>query len=113
MDKARIVEIKKKIYTLLDCNGFEKKLNSGEPFTFSYIKHGDSFELEIRFPKDEFECSPMVATLSFPRFNLKSELQCSYDLYEKTGNSFLESIYKSFAEEYKNFFFKEIKEDLK
>ena len=36
-----------------------------------------------------------------------------YDLYEKTGNSFLESIYKSFAEEYKNFFFKEIKEDLK
>lgn len=53
MDEARIVEIKKKIYTLLDCNGFEKKLNSGEPFTFSYIKHGDSFELKIRFPKDE------------------------------------------------------------
>lgn len=113
MDEARIAEIKKKIYTLLDCNGFEKKLNSREPFTFSYIKHGDLFELKIRFPEDEFERVPMVATLSFPRLNLKSELQCSYDLYEKTGDGFLEFIYESFAKEYKDFFFKEIKDDLK
>lgn len=113
MDEVRIAEIKKKIYTLLDCNEFEKKLNSREPLTFSYIKHGDLFELEIRFPEYIFDPAPIVATLSFQQFNLKSELQCSYDLYEKTGNSFLESIYESFAKEYKDFFFREIKDDLK
>lgn len=113
MDEIKIAEIKEKIYTLLDCNGFKKKLNSREPLTFSYIKRGDSFELKIRFPEDEFAPTPMVATLFSPHFDLKSELQCSYDVYEKMGDGFLKYIYESFAEDIKAFLFKEIQEDLK
>lgn len=113
MDEIKIAEIKEKIYTLLDSKGFEKKLNSREPFTFSYTKRGDSFELKIRFPEDEFAPTPMVATLSFPRFGLKSELKLNYDVYEKTGDSFLIFINECFAKEYKDFIFKEIQDDLK
>lgn len=113
MDEARIAEIKKKIYTLLDCNGFEKKLNSREPLIFSYIKHGDLFELEIRFPEYEFYPAPMVATLSFSQFNLKLEVRYKYDLYKIMGDRLLEFMYESFAVGCKDFFFRQIKEDLK
>lgn len=44
MDEIRIAEIKEELYVFLDCNVFNKKLNSREPFTFSYVKRGASFE---------------------------------------------------------------------
>lgn len=115
MDEINIVEIKKNIYALLERNRFEKKLNGKEPepFSFSYIKRGNLFEMEIKFPKNEFEHTPMVATLSFLRFNIKSGLQFSYDLYERMKDDFLEFIYKELIEEYKNSLLREVQDDLK
>ena len=111
MNKIR--EINKKIYALLDYNGFEKKSDNTAPFAFSYIKRGDSFELEVKFHEREYLNTPMSATLSLLRFDLKLGLQFGYDLYERIGDDLLEYIYKELAEEYKKYLLKEIQEDLK
>ncbi|MCD8178068.1 MAG: hypothetical protein LUE98_11850 [Tannerellaceae bacterium] len=112
MREIDIYRTKKELFHYLEENGFERKLNSREPFTFSYIKRGNRFEFKFRFPVHEFNPAPMNILLYDRLFNLTCELMCSYDVYVGRRVDFLDFIRTQLMEKFKEYYEDCLNEDM-